>query len=226
MNLPTTKKMQLVLLVFILLGGGFHSCSSGATEKPPVDFSTVQLPKDLQSTFPYRKGLNPLFLPAKLAGQTLREDTIFTRTTTHGFRAVLAMYDRIVLMMWKAPTEEDVTRGIVYPTEKIARDEKGAADYLQKIMFGDSEEPGAFYSKDIVTTVSHDEIGIEWFTTSGESTLLWQVPRTQRTSFWFRSGVWFFGIEADKKSIRDAAAQDLIAHLTSLSKELGHSANR
>lgn len=226
MILPKTIKIQLVILTCILLGGGFHSCSIRAAEKPPIDFSTVQLPKNLKSAFPYRKGLDPLFLPAKLAGNTLRKDTIFTRTTEYGFRAVLAMYDRIVLMMWKAPTEEDVTKGIVYPTEKIARDEKGAADYLEKIMLGSSDEPGGFYSKDLVTTASHDEIGIEWFTTNGESTLLWQVPRTQRTSFWFRSGVWFFGIEADKKSIRDAAAQDLITHLTALSKQLDHSANR
>lgn len=192
------------------------ACTIGRSGAPPVDVATLRIPFGIEGERHYRKGLDPALLPRELAGRSLREETIFTRTTDYGFRAVLAMYERVVLMMWKAPVDADLEDGLVYDNPEAGRGSVGAARFLRSIMNGRSEEPGAYYSHELVTGSGSDEVGLEWFTTEGQSTLLWQVPKTQRSSFWFRSGVWFFGIEADDHAVRDRAARDLVEHLQSL----------
>jgi hypothetical protein len=192
------------------------ACTIGRSGVPPVDIATVRIPVGIEGERHYRKGLDPALLPGQLAGRTVREETIFTRTTEYGFRAVLAMYDRVVLMMWKAPVDADLEAGLVYDNPEAGRGAVGATRFLRSIMEGRPEEPGAYYSRELVSGSGSNEVGLQWFTTEGHSTLLWQVPKTQRSSFWFRSGVWFFGIEADDHAVRDRAARDLVEHLQSL----------
>lgn len=213
-----------IVVALVLLS----SCTGAQPTRPPVDFSSVRMPDGLEGSHPYRKGLDPALLPGELAGAAIRENTIFCRTTSMGFRFVLALYDTTVLMMIKAPVDADVEAGIAYGAEHTRRNAVGAADFLESIMHGSVIEPGAYYSQDLVTASGRndrDDTGLEWFTTEGESTLLWQVPRTQRTSFWFRDDAWLFGIEADETTVRDATAADLIRHLNLLAHTFKASAN-
>lgn len=205
----------VLLIIFVSFTGCYYTTK---TTSPPVEFESLSIPEGIESGHPFRQGLDPDLLPPQLADKSLREDTVFVRTTEYGFRAVLAMYDRIVVMLWKAPTDEDLESGIIFGKETEPINEKGAADFMRGIMEGTTDEPGAYYSKDLVTASKSDEDGLKWFTTEGISTLLWQVPRSERTSFWFRTGNWFFGIEADTIEERNKAAKDLVFHLKNISK--------
>lgn len=212
-----------VLLAFLPLA--WSACTEAVRNRPPVDFSNVRMPKGIEGDYPFRAGLDPLLLPQELAGRPLDERTVFPRTSSYGFRTVVAVYDKIVVMMTKVPEDADVEAGIVYASKRISRNAPGAAEYLRRIMEGTVLEPGAYYSAELVTAAGSDETGLLWFTTEGPSTLLWQVPRSDRASFWFRSGTWVFGLEAEDTETRDVAAAEMIEHLKGITQSFNEKPN-
>lgn len=78
---------------------------------------------------------------------------------------------------------------------------------------------GNWYRLDSVVTKAEDSVGVVWFTTKGETgggMFNLDHSKEERSAFWWRSGVWIFGVDAQNDTILDQAAKELIQHLKNL----------
>ena len=219
--------IAIVIIIAAAVGSAYVVTRGDAVEEDlDLLISGINLPTDLFDVTDrqaFYQGLPDEAVPSEVAGKQVT-GSVFRYTTPCGIRIIGAQYDGIFIYVEKAPKEEEAH--LVFSPSDFG--EYKAEISLNQIMTDTTPMgPGTWYGLDFVTAKAEDSIGLLWFTTRGETKSGWiaqnpftkweaQWPGGERYSFWWRSGVWIFGVDAENDDILNQAAKDLIQHLKSL----------
>jgi len=207
------KRSVLILRIIPLAVLLLVSCSeddSGGDLIQLVASTPVSVSRDVLESCGFRDGLPPVLLPDEAGGTRLDPDSVVGLTTPCGLRTIWGRYDDAVLMIWKAPDRNDAESGAMGVVMQLQPDperlgEAKALLTMNELATG-TIPMGSFYPVEQIAETGTDDDGIAWFTTSGENAKYWGTPMhpmEERSSFWWRSGLWIVGVDvADRSRLR------------------------
>jgi hypothetical protein len=189
---------------------------------PIVESKPVVVADAILRSCPFRDGLPEQVLPSTAGGIPLERDTVVRLTTPCGLRTVWGRYGDSIVMVWKAPERSDAESGVMGVAMQYQPDPErfGVAKAQQTMyeLWSGTIPMGTFYPADQIVASEEDEAGVAWFATRGENAKYWGAEmhdREERVSFWWRSGLWIFGVDTRDSDALTEITRDLAAYLES-----------
>jgi len=189
---------------------------------PLVEPAPIAVSEAVLASVPFREGLPVELLPPTAGGAALDPESVVQSTTSCGLRTVWGRYDGLIIMLWLAPTLTQAESGQLGVGMASRPDPERLGAKKAAVTIGelrDKRTPaGDFYPAEQVVAFEEDEEGVVWFATEGEHAKFWREVMHQneyRYSFWWRSGLWVIGVDAPSEELLEAAAVDLVDHLSS-----------